>query len=51
MNLIDLTEVAEYIQSNKGKRSMVIASVSTNELAEHEANVGLERKVLRCFTV
>ena len=47
MNLIDLTEVAKYIQSNKGKSSVVITSVRTNELADHEAHVGLERKVLR----
>ena len=50
MNLIDLTEVAKYVQSNKGKRSVVITSVRANELAEHEAHVGLERKVLRRFS-
>ena len=47
MNLHVLSGTCEHVQSYERKGSMVVPSIRTDKLPEHEANIRFERKMGR----
>ena len=45
MNLHVLNRTCEYVQSYERKGSVMVLSVRTDKLSEHEANIRFERKM------